>query len=276
MNELNTNGLRGILDSLPTLQLQQMLDDELQKEKSDPAAVKLILTTLEARHAAQLKTGSVVSEEALQKYRAEMEELFPRSPGRRWAPLLRVASVVLILGLLFAVVPQKAEAETFWEMLQRLSNSVIEYFNPREHISSIEYEFKTDNPGLQKVYDAVAELGVTEPVVPMWLPEGYEITACTVKITPMLSGVWATFSNKNSEIVYKLDVYDGKPAHQYYRDETFYEAYEQNGTVFNISKNNEWWIVIWTKENVECVLSLDCQEETLRRILKSIYIMEDS
>lgn len=276
MNELNTNGLMGILDELPTQQLQQMLDDELKKEKSDPAAVKLILSALESRHAAQLRSGFSVSEEARQKYRAEMEELFPQPSRKRRIPFLRAASVVLILSLLFAVVPQTVEAETFWEMLQRLSNSVIEFFDREDIFYDDQYVFVTDNEGLQQVYDAVTELGVTEPVVPMWLPEGCELSSLIAKDSPMSKGIWATFSLGTTEIVYKLDVYTGEPAHQFYRDETYHEAYEQNGTIFNITKNSEWWVVVWSRDNIECFLTVDCQEDTLRRILKSIYVMEDS
>lgn len=274
MNELNTNGLRGILDDLPTLQLQQMLDDELQKDKSDPAAVKLLLSVLEARHAAELKPGSAVSEEARKKYQDQMEELFPPEPRKRWTLLLRVASVLLIVGLLFAVVPQQAEAENFWEMLQRLSSSVFEIFSGDDVFSAEGRPFQTDNPGLQQVYDAVIELGVTEPVVPMWLPEGYELNEFASKSTPMVRRVHASFLNDNSEIIYKLDVYEGEPAHQFYRDDSFYESFERNGATYTISRNNTRWSVIWIKENIECHITLDCQEETLRRILESIYVME--
>lgn len=275
MNELNTNGLRGILDELQTPQLQQMLDDELQKKQSDPAAVKLILATLEDRHEARPKSGSAVSEEAWQKYRAEMEELFPRSPRKRWTPLLKVASVMLILGLLFAVVPQKAEAETFWEMLQRLTNSVIHFLDRDEELLKRGYAFETENEGLQQVYDAIVKLGITEPVVPMWLPEEYKLNEVTKFDTPMSSGLYVSFINGKAEIVYKLDMYEGAPAHQFYRDNTFYEAYEQNGTIFNISKNINRWVVVWSIDNIECSISVDCQEDTLRRILKSIYVMEE-
>ena len=235
MNQHDTYGLRGILDGLPTPQLEQMLDEELQKETSDPAAVKLILSVLEDRDAANPKTGHSVSEEARQKYQAQMEALFPPKQARRWTPLLKVASVLLIAGLLFAVVPQKAEAETFWEMLQRLTNSMIHYLDRDETLVNIDHVFKTDNPGLQQVYDAVVELGVTDPVVPMWLPEECALLDLQKEKSPMMSGVWATFTNGESEILYKLDVYKGEPAHQFYRDETYYDSYERNGATYIIT-----------------------------------------
>lgn len=254
-----------------------MLDKELQKEKSDPAAVKLILTVLEERHAAAPKRESSVSEEARQKYQDRMKELFPPEPQKRWTPLLKVASVILVVGLLFtAVLPQKAEAETFWEMLQRLSSSVVHFLDRDEELLKRDYIFETENEGLQQVYDAVVELGVTEPVVPMWLPDGCQLIEFVEKTTPMQQCIYASFSNDSGEIVYKVDVYKGEPAHQYYRDDSFYESYERNGVLYTISKNNGWWTAIWTKDNLECHLTLDCQEETLRRILNSIYVMEDN
>jgi hypothetical protein len=148
----------------------------------------------------------------------------------------------------------------------------MEYFNPRESITDLNYTFTTDNPGLQQVYDAVVELGITEPVVPMWLPEKYHVIELDRKETPMSKYIWATFSDDKSLIVYKLNIYQGEPAHQYYKDDTHYEKYEQNGIVYYITQNNGWWTAVWTKENIECVLSLDCQEETLRRILRSIHV----
>lgn len=276
MNQDNTNGLRKVLDEIPTDQLKQMLDEELQKEKTDPASVKLILAVLEERHAEEPKPVSSVSEEARQRYQERMEELFPPEPRKRCTPLLRVASVLLVVGLLFAtVLPQKAEAETFWEMLQRLSGSVIEFFSGEGNLVDIEYRFQTDNPDLQQVHDAVAELGVTEPVVPMWLPDGSELVELDSWNTPVTNGIWAVFSLNGNEIFYQVNVYNGEPAHQYYRDNSHYESYELEGTTFNITRNNERWSVIWAKNNIESAIFIDCQEDTLRSILKSIYVMEE-
>lgn len=276
MQELNINGLRGILEDLSTPQLRQMLDKELQKEKSDPAAVKLILAVLEERHTAVPKPESSVSEEARRRYQDRMEELFPPEPKKRWAPLLKVASVLLVVGLLFAtVLPQKAEAETFWEMLQRWSSTVLSYLGREDKFGKMEFTFETDNIGLQQVYDAVVELGVKNPVVPTWLPDGSELVELDSWNTPVANGVWAVFSLNGNEIFYQINVYNGEPAHQYYRDDSHYESYELEGATYNITRNNDRWSVIWAKDNIECHITLDCQEDTFRSILKSIYVMEE-
>lgn len=276
MNQDNTNGLRKVLDEIHTDQLKQMLDEELQKEKTDPAAVKLLLAILEDRHAEEPKPVSSVSEEARQRYQEQMEELFPPEPKKAWKPLLKVASVLLVCAILFSpLLPQKADAESLWEMLQRLSNTVIEFFGREDVVIETVNAFETDNAGLQQVFDTAVEMGIENPMVPMWLPDVCEITSIINKETPMSKGLWVTFSFDNSEIVYKLDMYEKEILRRYYRDDSFYDSYEHNGVTYTISKNNDRWGAIWVKDNIECSIILDCQEETLRRILKSVYVMEE-
>lgn len=275
MKELNRTGLRKPLEELPVEKLQSMLQSELEKQEPDPGSVRLILRILEGKETEESQEPTPHRQAAWKRYRQRVKTL-RRGSSSRHGWLLRAASVVLVMGLLFAVVPQQAEAETFWEMLQRWSGTVVEYFSGQDAFRDPEYSFKTDNPGLKQVYDAVVELGVTDPVVPMWLPDGCDLTEFTIKQTPTLKGVYTRFSNGDKAIIYKLDLYDGEPAHQYYKDDAYYESYEKNGTVFNITKNLDDWVIVWTKDNMECSILIDCQEDTLRRILESIYVMGDN
>ena len=271
MKELNTLDLRNQWEPLTTPELEAMLQAELDRKSPDEEKVILLLHILEDREREAPLELSLKEAEAWQRYKQKvMSRQGKRKLPPRWLSV--AASLVLIVAILFSVIPQQAEAESFWQMLQRITHSVMEYFNPRESITDLNYTFTTDNPGLQQVYDAVVELGVTEPVVPMWLPEEYEIKSVFNNNTPMSKNVRAIFANDDSEIAFKLDVYNGEPAHQYYKDDTHYEKYEQNGTAYYIMRNNSRWTAVWTKENIECFLTLECQEETLRRILRSIHV----
>lgn len=275
MKELNMADLRNQWEPLSTPELEAMLQAELDRKPPDDEKVILLLHILEAREKDLPLQLSAREEEAWQRYKQKVmsrkrKKRFPI----RWLSV--AASIVLVVTILFSVVPQQAQAETFWEMLQRMTNSIMEYISPRERLVDMEsdYVFHTDNPGLQQVYDAVVELGVTEPMVPMWLPNGYELSEFDQFNFPMTKGICASFFNEKDEIVYKLDVYNGEPAHQYYKDDTHYEKYEHDGTTYHITQNNDWWSVVWTKENIECHLTLACQEETLYRILRSIHVTE--
>lgn len=271
----NATGLRESLEQLQTEELQTMLQAELERDTPDPDSVRLILSVLEDRESQANQQLTEQKEDAWLKYQKKVIGLQKR-PTKRWSVLAKVASVVLIAGILVTTIPGQAQAETFWEMLQRWTNSVLEYFDRDRVKAELDYVFKTDNEGLQQVYDAVVKLGVTEPVVPMWLPEDCNLTELSTNSTPMLTGLWARFSYGETGIIFSTIIYKGEPAHQYYKDDTHYETYEREGATYNITRNNDRWVVVWTKENIECLLTLDCQEDTLHSILESIYVMEDS
>jgi len=271
----NVIGLRESLEQLQTEELQEMLQAELERDAPDPDSVRLMLSVLEERESktpSQLAEGK---EAAWQKYQTKVSRL-KKKPAKRWNVLTRAASVVLTIGVLFAAIPGQANAETFWEMLQRWTTSVVEFFSKKDAFVEEEYSFATDNEGLQQVYDAVVELGITEPIVPMWLPEESVLAELENKKSPTLTRIYARFTYNNSGITYKVDLLSSESAHQYYKDDTHYETYEQNGAKYNITRNNSRWVALWTKDNIECSITIDCQEDTLRRILDSIYVMEDS
>lgn len=266
--------LRKKWEQLPTPELEAMLQAELEKTPPDDDIVLELLHVLEAREPKELPELTNREREAFERYKQKRTARRKKPIAlTRWLSL--AACLVLVLGLLFNVVPQKAQAETFWEMLQRLSSTVIEFFSGEGRKAQTQYTFETEHPDLRQVYEAVVELGVTDPVVPMWLPEEAVLTELKTEETPMSDGLLARFSYLDSGIIYKLNRYSAEPAHQYYRDDSFYESYELEGTTFNITRNNGRWSVIWTTDNLECLLTLDCQEDTLRSILKSIYVMEE-
>ena len=272
MKQLNKMGLREVLERMATDELESMLQTELDREDSDPEAVRLILRILEARHREEpeVHTADDQGDLAWQRYQSRVRR-FRQSQegGHRWW-ISVAASLVLVLFLAMAVIPQQAQAETFWQMIQKWSDSVLGYFSGEGRKVDLYYSFETENPGLQQVYDAVVELGVTEPVVPMWLPDGYELTSLETINTPMSTGLGARFLCNESSIVFKIDVFEGEPAHQYYKDDTHYESFEKDGITYNITRNNDRWGAVWTRENIECSIILDCEEEALRRVLDSI------
>lgn len=273
MKELNTADLRHQWEPLSTPELEAMLQAELDRKPPDDEKVILLLHILEAREKDLPLHLSAREEEAWQRYKQKvMSRKGKKRLPMRWLSV--AASVVLIVAVLFSVIPQQAEAESFWEMLQRITSTVMGYFGREDIFGEMTYSFETENPGLQQVYDAVVELGVTEPVVPMWLPDNYVIEEFDQFDFPMTKGIFSRFSNGNDEIVYKLDVYNGEPAHEYYKDGTHYESHERDGIKYHITRNNERWSVVWTKENIECYLTLVCGEDTLWKILESIHVTE--
>ncbi|MCI7809717.1 hypothetical protein MR626_10615 [bacterium] len=276
MQENNNLSLLEMLEQLPTSQLSEMMRQELRKETPDKNAVKLILSILEMReeNVPELDAQTQAAWDRYQQ-RVESGSLRPKSSKNRLLVRWVVSAAVIAVALLF-LVPQRADAAGFWGLLNRWRNSILEFFTPDERISDLENAFETDNPGLQKVYDAVLEMGVEDPLVPSWLPENSVLSAFEEINTPVANRILSEFVIGENKAVLIVDSYSEMTFHGYCGDGINYDSYEKEGATYIIAHNEDKWVSVWTKDNAEYSLSIDCQEETLRRILTSIYEMEES
>lgn len=276
----NVSSAREMFEQLSTEKLDELLDAELHRETPDENAIRMIFSILRERDKDRPREVTPQIQTAWEKYQDKMEDLDRKENRsrqiRNW--VVRATSIAAVLVvLLMVVVPKQADAESFWEVLQRWTAEIVEFFSPADNEHRLaEYKFVTDNPGLQQVYDAVVELGVTDPVVPMWLPEVGEAIECKTVTTPVSTGIYAALPHGDGFVMYKLNIYNTEVAHTYHGDGTEIIEYIQDETTFNIMRNNEAWVVFWTKDNIECSIAVDCQEDDLYKILKSIYTMEDN
>ena len=259
------------LENLSSEQLRTMLHTETEKDVPDDDLVLSILHILEDREPEVLDTGSEKEKAAWKLFQKRVRA---RRKGRLMlkSNLLRVASVLLVICLLFAMVPQQAEADNWWQRLTKWTDDFFGFFRQEDDTFRLEdYEFQTDNPGLQQVYDAVVEMGVTIPAVPMWLPEGYELAEFTTAITPAKQYVCAQFLSDGRECVLKVNLLSIEGFKEYFKNDIPVQKYDTGGMIHNIVQNDQQWIVSWTKDNIECSIFIDCPENVLYEIIESIY-----
>lgn len=273
MKNYDMAGLRGMVEQMPTEQLDEMLKYELEKEPVDEAAVKLIMGILEERDQdVQVEMNERVAA-AWEKYQMQIPVQTHSKPFlQRW-PVRVAAAVVVIVALTF-LIPQNAEAGGFWERLAHWTDSIFAFLEPGNEPASEEYMFKTDNEGLQQVYDTVTALGITDPVVPMWLPDGYVLIECKLVEAPTKTFVYACFSSNTNQMILDIALCNTESLRRYYKDESSVQTHEIADIVHNILRNKDMWTVTWVNDRLECAIYMDCQEETLYKVLKSIYTME--
>lgn len=274
MKRFDITDLRGMMEQMPTEQLDEMLRHELEKEMIDEYAVRLIMDVLEERDQDTPVEINDKIEAAWEKYQAytpvkERE----RFTLRGW-PMRAVAAAVAIVLLVLTVMPQNAEAKSLWDRLSRWTESIFEFFAPGDKAADTVYVYETDNPGLQQVYDAVTDLGITDPVVPMWLPTGYELDECKTIISPTKEFVYARFFNGVNTVVLDISIRKTESPRQYSKDAKNTKKYQIASIDHNLLQNEEWLTAAWIRDRLECAIYIDCQEETLYKILKSIYTME--
>lgn len=268
---------KSALERLPTCTLDKLLQGELKKDIPNGDLVRDIFRVLEEREKNYPMDLTPPVQAALDRFASEDQRRTERRKPTARSWVMRAASMAAILCIMLSMVlPQPARAETWWEKLSRWTSEAFELFSSTEETEAhSDYVFKTDNPGLQEVYDAVVALGITEPVVPMWLPDGYELEECVLTETAAKKGVSARFHSDGDALIYKTNLYDNNIWHEYQKDDNTISVYETFGVKFTIIQNNGRWVVIWGMAELESSLSAVCDENTVFKIIDSIFILEE-
>ena len=255
---------------LPTEELDRILQAELEKERPDPEVVLPILEEFEERE----KDFPVVMTpeeleilERLSKYEASSKQSRQK---RRWVAGIAAAAAAVCIVVM--AVPQKAGADSFFDVLFRWTSSVFEFFTPEQDEANppVDAVFETDNPGLLQLYEKVTELGAKDAVVPTWLPDGFELTE--LQELQMAGG-------KKIHSVFETDVDMISLTYRIITDisrksekkASSVEIYECAGIDHIILENDEYISVTWTVNGVDCLMNADVSKDEIYTIIKSIY-----
>lgn len=273
MKEMNRDDLRWELRQMSSEQLKALIREETEKEVPDDFRVLEAVHILEQRQADAPEALTEREKAAWKQYRQHRQE-HERSSGSITGGLVKAAVLALAVGLLLVmVIPQESHAGSFWKIFATWTDSIFEYKNLGDTEATEEaYVFRTDNPGLQQVYDAVVEeLGITEPVVPMWLPEIYKLENIELISTPAREAVIANFKSTGNTLVMTFSTMKTDISPQYDKEDENIKPFEKNGVVHSIINNSDSAIVSWTRQNIKCSICVECREDVLKEIIRSIY-----
>ena len=273
--ENNMIELRKKLEQMTKEQLTGILQSETEKETPDDDLVLLILDILEKRDASRPVELGWKGKAAWREYLAKARKrVRPASYwGRRIAAA--AASLVLVLMLVFAALPQEAKAGGIFDVIGKYTEFVLRFFSPGNEVEPLVYEFKTENPGLQQLRDTVVEYGVTGPAVPMWIPEEYdELISIEIDEVEHQTSISAFFTDGDDTLVVMVSIYDNVEPRGFYKDLPEPQKLECFGTTHYYVHNLERYTAVWERDNIAGCITLDCQEDILHKILKSIYVME--
>jgi hypothetical protein len=130
--------------------------------------------------------------------------------------------------------------------------------------------FTPNNDGLQKLYDEVVALGVTSPAVPMWIPDGFELTELKCLSAPNGDKIYAVFTGSSGLISFSYFVGDNAFSTQAEWEKDV-EEYEISGINHIIVSNKDKCSVVWKTDEIECSIVSCLSTEETRTIVKSIY-----
>lgn len=252
---------------LSTEELEKALQKELEKDLPNEEVVLPILCVLEERD----KNIPVSEMPEMLAFTEKYKEYQTPSKRLRYRKAWIAGIAALAAVVCLAVIPQTAGAEGMLDALYRWSGSVFEFLVPEHKTVNppVEIVFETDNPGLQELYDKISDLGVTKPVVPMWLPE--ELVLLELQELHMSGGkkVFATFTNgHNFSITYRIST---DISAKFEKKDSSVEIYEYDGVSHFILENDKNLSITWTVDGVESLINTNISKEDVYKVINSIY-----
>lgn len=253
-----------------------LLRQQLQKPlgEMDPELIRRLLNQPDRQEERAFVDDEAVCR-ACEKFRQDTAFALARKRRRCRNRFLTAASAALAVGLVLFSLPGGVKATNLKTVLSRWTDSIFSFFAAGESPETVgEYVFQTDDPGLQKIYEAVTELGITDPVVPMWLPEGFEVREVKNIHTIDDAMVFAYVADEKNYICLTLTKKYMDMSFQYEKDIENVEIVEVNGIEHYCITNKDSVTITWIASGLECVIITDCEEEEIYRLLESIYTPE--
>lgn len=196
----------------------------------------------------------------------------PTPAKRRGRGLLRVACVAaVIVGLAFAgTITSYALGYDLWGYVAQWSKETFGFVSedPAPPSDSFSPQAQQEFTDLQSALDGH---GITEKLVPQYIPEGYEQTEFYVDDTGNTLILAAVYTKNESTII--VDTTHGIESlvGRYQKDDIDPEIYETNGIEHHIMTNMGKYLAVWRNGNNEASISGVETKEELVMMIDSIY-----
>lgn len=285
-------------DMMSTEELKELLyQDSLltDEQESDMDAILYIMEVVTKREAAEHPENSPSAEDAWKSFNelyrsddcdvnslyADDEEdsaptltVIPTPPIENSKPrksnrhLFRVACIaaVLVAILLGGSLTAQASWENVWASVAQWTKDLFG-FSSTSISSTPESLYSADNDPR----DTLQRYGITENLVPKWMPDGYYYVSIEVREAPNRLSFYICYSNEIEKIGMTIAVLSSSVT--YTHEKTLSDAlpYPVNGADYFIMENLEETTIAWTVDRYECSIGGNFSTEDAKMIIESIY-----
>lgn len=209
----------------------------------------------------------------------ETDDATPQAKRRITNVAKRVIISAAVIGVLFgaAVTAQAAGMDVFGTLARWTEETL--HFTSYPSSSTLEKadDFAVSNPGYDEMKAALDEFGAETPVVPSWMPDGYEVYGdLYVYEGDDLWSVDLTLVNGDSTITCAVEYWyqtDDFTNTIFQKNSDPVECYTSNGKTFYFFSNgdDESQAAIWSDGNLICAITgTTLSRSELRQIVDSI------
>ncbi len=190
-----------------------------------------------------------------------------------------IATAALALTLFSLCVAAAASGFNLWRHLARWTDEIME-LTPPQAVTAVEDHIRIpeDSKEYGTIQEAVTDFGLARPVVPQWLPDGFQQVELVVDTgLPYLIIFQAAYQMDEDVIIVFVSIHlpkeDGSFGGygHFQKDEGDPIPYESGGITHLLSTNAGRSVALWANGPAECAISGDITMEELQKIIDSIY-----
>lgn len=248
-------------------ELEQMLD-AMTAETYDGSLIDAYLDELDRRAPMPEPPTEEAAWTALQKHVGVLSQPTPlqsSAPKRKWRRLPFLAAALIACMLMTLVVAQAAGGDFL--------NTIITWTDETFNLSKGD---PTESPvkpveisaALADLSDSVAQLGITEPVMPHIIPEGYSLEEFDFYAD--MPCITAAYVNGDDNILISITT-NKADAVSFQKNPGEPETYDVNGLTFYIAQNIDVYNAVWMTENYCCSIVNVADKDILLEMLNSVW-----
>jgi len=190
-----------------------------------------------------------------------------------------IAAAALALPLFSLCVAAAASGFNLWRHLARWTDEIME-LTPPQAVTAVEDHIRIpeDSKEYGTIQEAVTDFGLARPVVPQWLPDGFQQVELVVDTGfPSLIIFQAAYQMDEDVIIVFVSIHlpkeDGSFGGygHFQKDAGDPIPYESGGITHLLSTNAGRSVALWANGPAECAVSGDITMEELQKIIDSIY-----
>ena len=289
MHDSHTPGQRDFsqLDKLSTEELEELIRQDFQLEKAEESDMDMILHIMEVLENRRKESGKADDvdrawksfNENYKPYPGGGTALFdfsedekalntaPVKPAKRLRFLARIASIAAIVAVILIAGTVTAHALGY-DLLDRIARWTQETFG----FISQSSELTDINPVFENFESILRDYGITDPILPTWIPDGYEAREITVTETPQYISFLANYGTEPNGLSISINSYfNNDITFPTYEIQEGTEVYQLNGIQYYVTTNSEYTRISWFQGTNECSIMCKLSMPNIEKMINSIY-----
>ena len=266
-------------DTMPTEDLQEILRKHAHDELPTQMDIEELYYIMEVLADRRYDTPEQAAKETEEAYATFRKHYMPKAtkagrakvirfPNRALRTVAAVLAIVLVLAVGTTVTAEAFHVD-IWGKFAIWTKEIFQFTDTPQGTTAPNPE-KEYNAELKSLQDALSQEGVTEKIVPTWMPEGYISYNLQIMSTPRTLNISAIYEKNDERLIIKICQTIGVQAPQTEKNDDFLELYVVDGVEYYIFSNTETLQAAWSIGEFECLMIGKITLEEMKMMIDSI------